>query len=910
MPRSRPPRLATRGRALQDIAAALAASLDVERVGAEAATAILNATGLDTCLVYLTDPVARTVRCIASAGATADMLEQVGVFPLDGTTCTGRAATTGEPVTSGMARFTLSPREDAVWGSARQFAILPLKTAGAVMGTLNILGSRRTAIDAEEQTFLDAVAGLLALAPHNVRLQALAERERGRARFLADIGHAFAGMLNPDRVMEEVAARATDMLADWCVLYLLDARRRVLEMCAVHHADAERADAMRAVFRHRPVRVGHGVAGKVVLDRQPRIFPRLDDAALTALTERDDPVYLNELRQVNSWACLPLVARDQAVGALVIAVTDDRVFSDDDMALAAAFADRAALAIDNAQLYTDARVRARDADFLAETAALVAGSRAPDEILGHLANQATTILGDACGIVLAPSRRGLPASAVAHRDPSRAAEMRRFLRVEDTGFSGGPLVERLLAGETVIARGREQVLSYAITDAGRRFFTDFDIHGLLAVTLGGPTSPLGAMVCMRHGPPDYTDDEAHLLRMVADQTGASLVNALLDADIAAERTRLAGVIDQLPEGVVIAAASNGRVVTANQAAGLMLGRRTSAEVGSESEYVSTYRLTTADGRPWPVDDLPLGRALRGETVRGVEIWSERQDGTRVSLLVSAAPLRAPDGTVEEAVAVFQDITALKETQRLKDEWISIASHELRTPITSLKGYVQFLERQVQRGDESGPRREVLIGPITTISRQINRLIELVSDLLDVSRMHQGRLEMRRRLEDLRTVVRTAVHRAGELEQPAGVRLRVELPEEPLIGWWDADRIDQVVTNLITNALKYDPSGGVIALRVWREGDRAFVAVQDHGIGVASAEIGQLFQPFARAGNVSRWGFSGIGLGLYISRDIIERHGGRIWAESDAGQGMTVTFSLPLGGKPAAEDEPGVPDLSP
>ena len=581
----------------------------------------------------------------------------------------------------------------------------------------------------------------------------------------------------------------------------------------------------------------------------------------------------------------------QAVGALVIATTGEQPFTEEDLALAAGFADRAALAIDNAQLYADAQQRAREADFLAETAALAAGARAPEELLSGLARQATKLLGDGCGIFLvAPGRRWLPAAAIEHRDRRLAARIRRFLLKEDTRLGQGPLGERLLAGETVVANGRDELRACAATAAGRRLFTQFGIQSLLAVGLGSRREILGAMVCVRHGPPAYTGDDARLLRLVADRTGAALANALLHAAIEAEHTRLAALIAQLPEGVVIAAAPDARLVLSNRAAEDLLGRPVAGE--TLGEWVPAFRLLTPDGKPFPVEDLPLARALRGETVHGAEVWTERPDGRRLPLLVSAAPIHAPDGAVDEAVAVFHDIAAIKEAERAKDEWLSIASHELRTPITSIKGYTQFLERQVQRAD-GGPSRQTLTEALGTISRQVNRLVELVTDLLDVSRIQQGRLVLRRRACELRDLVRAAAARAAEADPSAGTRLQLDLPDELLAGTWDPDRLDQVLTNLIGNALKYDPSGGAIIVRVRRAGMEAVVEVQDRGIGVPADEIGKLFQPFARVGNVHRLGFSGIGLGLYISRDIVERHGGRIWAESEEGRGTTMGFALPL-----------------
>jgi PAS domain S-box-containing protein len=891
VPRSRPSLLAIRGRALHDIATALASSLDVEEFGARATAAIVEATGWHVCLVYLADPALGVLRRVASSGIPPELLDRFEAVPLDDSTLSGRAARTATPQVSG--RTTPAPRtpEFLELLGGDQYIITPLRYQGEVLGTLNAFGARKRRPTGEEVAVLQAVADLLALALRNARLHAQGERERARARFLADVGHAFAGMLDVERVLAEVAAQATGVLGEWCVIYLLDRERQCVEMRAVHHADPRRAEIVRTVFRDRPVRVGEGVAGKVVLDRQPRIIERFDEAAIAALAPRDDPAYANELRQVRSWACLPLEARGEAVGALVVATTADHVLSDDDIALAREFADRAALAIDNAQLYADAQRRAREADFLAEIAALVVGARTPRELLATVAKQATTLLGDACGIFLtAAGQRWMPPAWVEHRDREVGRRLRDFLSRNRTRFAASRLGERLRAGDVVLLNGGGLIAEQFGSDVGRELVDEFEIQSMLAVTIGNRRQPLGAMLCVRHGPPAYTAEDARLIRLVADHTGSALVSVMLNAKIDAERSRLAALIDELPEGVIIASAPDGRLVLGNRAATQLLGRGVAGE--TRSEWVPEFRITTADGMPFETEALPLSRALQGETVRGLELWIERPDGRRVAMLASAAPLRGPDGVVDDAVVVFQDITTIKEAERIKDQWLSIASHELRTPITSLRGFAQLLERQVRR-TEDAPGREALIASLATITQQANRLTQLVNDLLDVSRIQLGRLELRRRPVDLCELVRSAVSRAADLDPAAGRRLELRMEADQLKGEWDPDRLDQVLTNLIANAVKYDPSGGPIVLRAWRAETEAVVEVADQGIGVPAPEMETLFRPFARAANATRRGFGGIGLGLYISRDIVERHGGNISATSVEGEGTTITLRLPL-----------------
>lgn len=891
MPRARPSLLAVRDRAFHDIATALASSLRVEEFGARATAAIVEVTGWQSCTVMAAYPEEGVLRAAASTGVAADLLREIGVAAFDETTLTGRAALTGEPQVSG--RVQLPSRAAGLLKrlGSRQFVITPLRHQGEILGTLNAFGARRRPPDDEEVAVLQAVGDLLALALHNARLHAQGERERARARFLADVGRDFAATLDTEQVLDRVTARATSVLGEWCVIYLLDRAEQVLHMRAVHHADPHRAEIVREVFRNRPVRVGEGIAGNVVLDRQPRIFPRFDEAAIAALAPRDDPAYGDELRKVHAWACLPMEARGEAVGALVFATTRDRTFSEEELRLAAEFAERAALAIDNTQLYADAQRRARESDFLAETAALITNARGPDEIVRVVARQATTLLGDICGIFLPlAGERWMPSAWIEHRDPAEGRRLRALLSEYRTGFDDRALRKHLAAGEVVTLNGRQALAQVASTDAARRVFEEFGIEGLLAITLGSRRDPLGAMICLRQGPRFYTPDEAGLLRLVAGHAGAALLGAMLHARVESERARLAAVIDTLPEGVIIAAAPDGRLTVGNPAAIALLGRPVGGQ--TQAEWVPEYRLTTAEGEPYPTEDLPLSRALRGETVRGLEVWVERPDGRRMPVLASAAPFYGPDGVIDEALLVFQDITTIKEAERIKDQWLSVASHELRTPITSLRGFAQLIERQVKRGD-GGPDRETLAAALATISEQAGRLSTLVSDLLDISRIQLGRLELRPRPVDLTELARSAVERAAALDPEVAGRLRDQITVEPLIGAWDADRLDQVLTNLLTNAIKYDPSGAPIIIRVFREGSEALLTISDQGIGVPAEEMERLFQPFTRAANAARRGFGGIGLGLSICKDIVELHRGRIAMTSVEGEGTTITVRLPL-----------------
>ena len=230
----------------------------------------------------------------------------------------------------------------------------------------------------------------------------------------------------------------------------------------------------------------------------------------------------------------------------------------------------------------------------------------------------------------------------------------------------------------------------------------------------------------------------------------------------------------------------------------------------------------------------------------------------------------------------------QELVRSREEFLSIASHELKTPLTILKASAQILSRQVLQSDLD---RNRITGCAQRLQVQVDRLETLVADLLDASRLQQGHLELRPEPYDLRAIASEILARFQDApERSEHHRLTLDAPA-PVISLIDPARLDQVLTNLLSNALKYSPAGGEVRLAIHQCVDQALIAVSDQGIGITPTEQIRLFQPFSRGDSVR--GISGTGLGLYISRQIVERHGGTITVESQPGIGSTFTFRLPL-----------------
>ncbi len=379
-------------------------------------------------------------------------------------------------------------------------------------------------------------------------------------------------------------------------------------------------------------------------------------------------------------------------------------------------------------------------------------------------------------------------------------------------------------------------------------------------------------------------------------TGAALVvtditaqrQALTERDrllaaVQAAQGELRTIIDQLPDTVIVVDTTR-HVTLSNIVARRYAGREIAGM--SLPELHRAYDMRWPDGRWFSEEEAPLERALRGEVVVGLEINIRLPDGRRYDVLKSAVPVLGPDGEVREAAAVLVDVTGLKELDRAKDQFFSVAAHELRTPLTSLRGHTEMLLRRAER---AGWRPED-IRSLHTIDSQVDRLNDLIGRLLDVSRIRLGRLQINRQPTDIAALAQEVV--ADMQVTTTAHQITLEAQPAEIIGSWDGSALRQVLTNLVSNAIKYAP-GGPVEVRIRRQDGQVLVSVTDHGPGIRPEKQSQLFTPYMRGAAKERREKGGLGLGLFISKGIVEAHGGRIWVESRMGVGSTFSFTLPI-----------------
>jgi PAS domain S-box-containing protein len=382
-------------------------------------------------------------------------------------------------------------------------------------------------------------------------------------------------------------------------------------------------------------------------------------------------------------------------------------------------------------------------------------------------------------------------------------------------------------------------------------------------------------------------------------------------EVEAARKLLESVVNQMPAGVIIAEAPSGRTLLANDRVRSILGHPALSTRAIED--FGAYTAVHADGRPFQSGEYALTRALAGKVVLDEEISYQHPDGTRRTLSASAAPVYDADGKIIAAVNAFSDISGRKSVEesnrqllirerearaeaevanRSKDEFLAMLGHELRNPLAPIVTALQLMQL---RGDET------LYKERTIIERQVRHLVRLVDDLLDVSRITSGKIELKRERIEISEIVAKAIEMASPLIEQRRHNLTVDIPRSGLAVEVDAVRMAQVVSNLLNNAAKYTEPHGTITLQAAKEGQTVVLRVRDTGIGLSPEMLPRVFGLFVQERQAIDRAQGGLGLGLAIVRTLVELHAGTVEAHSE-GYGKGSEFIVRLTAAPAG-DEP-------
>jgi PAS domain S-box-containing protein len=687
---------------------------------------------------------------------------------------------------------------------------------------------------------------------HDVTAERRAESDRRRLERVTDAALTY---LSSEELLSELLERLVELLAaDTAAIFLLDAAGETLEVRATRGLEADHEGWRR-------VPLGKGFAGLVAESREPMIVA---DARGLELV---NPVLHD--RGVRSLIGAPLLIEGKPIGVLRAGAVEVGRFTEDDMRVLRLAADRIALAVNQATLYEAAQAAQARLGFLAEASDVLAASLDVDETLAAAAALAVPRLADLCAIHLLGEDSSIRTVALVHREPEKAAWLKGLTRVQPYELGGPQSVP------CVLRTGEAEFFPEVTADRVAQLTVATPEHEeLLRYLLGSSaiTAPMtargrtfGTVSFVSTGSRRYDRDDFAAAQELARRAAVAVDNARLYRE-AQERGRAARILESVGDGVFLVDAE-GCVRFWNEAAAAITGlgwrevldRRAQAAIPG---WEVIEPLVPIGGSPQSIP-LQLGNRETWLSISGVSVE-------------------------EGSVYAFRDLTEERALEELRADFVSTVSHELRTPLAAIYGAAMTLRREDVQLDAA--QRESLLA---VVGSEADRLARTVNDILGASRLDGNTLRVAIESCDA-GLLAGAVVNAQRAHLPANVELVLEVADVPEVAA-DADKVRQVLVNLVDNAVKYSPDGGRVSVTVSERGSHVRFAVADDGLGIPHADQRRVFEKFYRLDPQLTRGVGGTGLGLYISRELVQRMHGRVWVESAPGRGSTFFVELPVAG---------------
>jgi signal transduction histidine kinase len=757
----------------------------------------------------------------------------------------------------------------------RSSMCVPLVARDRVVGALTFIAAE-SGRNFEEHDLVTAeeLARHAATAVDNALLYREARENERQLRLLAQTSDVLASSLDYDATLQAVARLAVPAFADWCIVDVVEAEQ--IRRVAVAAADPDQDDALRELQRRfQPTWDSPQPAARALRSGAPVVFEAFDPERLRETVRDEEHYALMERLAPRSAVAVPLVARGDTLGAITFAWSGSgRHYSAADIPFAEDLARRVALVVDNARLHAAERRIGEQLAFLAEASQALASSLDYETTLANVAALIVPRYADWVAVDAFDESGTLRRLAVVHRDPAKAEWAERSRR-------DFPPIPEEPEGTARVIRTREPALYHQISDELLVTSTHNEEHldvlrqlgmasaVVVPMPVGGRV--LGALQLVSADPDRLYDEEdvafaAHLGRRAA----VAVDNALLYLE-AERRAHAAEALAFVGDGVFLV--DRGGIVRLwNSAAAHITSRAESEVVGRPAAEVvpgweTLVALVPVAPTPGPgvgrVETLPID-------VGGRELW------------LSFTAVASPGGTVY----AFRDLTEERGVEQLKTDFVATVSHELRTPLAAIYGAAVTLRRNDMRLDE--PQR---VGLLEVIAGESDRLARIVNDILWASRLESDTLQLSIESCDGVELAKSVVE-AAQSYVPPDVVLSLSAGEDVPSVAADPDKIRQVLTNLIDNAIKYSPEGGRVAVEVAHLDHKVRFRIADEGLGVPPPEHQRIFEKFYRLDpNLTR-GVGGTGLGLYICRELVRRMDGRIWVESDGRRGSTFVVELP------------------
>lgn len=516
-------------------------------------------------------------------------------------------------------------------------------------------------------------------------------------------------------------------------------------------------------------------------------------------------------------------------------------------------------------MLTDYRVRQRE--YLLEISRALTERLDLASVLRRILDAAADLLASNVGLIVLRLDDGSFAPRASHGIPTQ------LLTVFAPLWADAP--ERDAAGNWSVPNLERKVTTVARSGG-------LGLQQTVAIPLKVGADLVGLIYIFRGYSGVFSNNDRQLLQSFADQAAIAVHNAQLYQQVTHEKQRLDAIIEASADGVLILDPAQ-RITVFNRALARLTGWTAVQAIGLPHDQVMAIdrktagvTLSEAEANGWPLDShssLYLEGDLR------------RRNGSHAPVGITYAALFSPDRQLVNIIANVRDMTHLREADDLKNTFISVISHELKTPVALIKGYAGTLRREDARWDQKTVRDSAGV-----IEEEADRLTQLIDNLLDASRLQAGALKLN--IGDV-ALNQLAAHVVEKMQvQAPSHQLTIDFPADFPIVPADADRIEQVLNNLITNAVKYSPTGTSIRVSGRVQPREVIITVADQGVGIPPEEQAHIFDQFYRVDNALTRRTQGSGLGLYLTKAVVEAHRGRIWLESTPDRGSAFSFALP------------------
>ena len=750
----------------------------------------------------------------------------------------------------------------------RRFALVPLLFQGRPIGVVSADNKpSRGPVTRRAVAHLELFCQQLATAVNNARLYGETRQRERDATLLLEVTRRLSATLELDQVLDLIADGTIEALGCTAAgFYRWEVSRGGLVFARGRNHPTD-------FPRHVVMRPGEGVIGRAYAERRP-VWTNDRQADTSLSYSPANAVAMQRPDAPRASLAVPIVIRDEVFGVLGGSYFDPHVFTEREVNLLASLAAQAAVAIENARLYSVTRQNLAGAALLNEAARTL-----------HRTLDVKRLLPDAAG-TLGQTFGASHVGIVLFEEPGAGAS---------AVISWGAWPEATVRALAEPLRRREAPLLVPDTSARPDLawleLPGREPQGLAAFPVRGRSRVLGGLVLRFASPQALSEAQTRLLAAYADQLAMALDNAVLFEEAENQKTQLEQVFASTSDGFLVLDLAR-RVVALNQQGGALLGVPAREVIGRPLPRLVEMLERAMDWEAGGGPALAAAIARGGEPAAG-DLTMRRPERRTLHWLTT--PTRDLLGAPVGVTVTLRDVTREREIDSMKTEFVSTVSHELRTPLASIKGSLNLL-----LSDGTLVLDETQRHLLDISLKNTDRLIRLINNILDISKIEAGHIQLELDLHRPEGFIELAIEGIQALAESRGITVVRELAAGLPVLRVDFDRMVQVMTNLLSNAIKFSPEQAQVTVGARRDGQETEIWVRDQGRGIAPEDAGRLFQKFQQLESGGSGRLGGTGLGLAICRGIVEEHGGRIGVESRPGEGATFTVRLPAPRPTASE----------